>query len=110
MAAVASPFRTPDFISPSARRRRAIVLTSTNTPTNHLAENDDAAERRQRRLSKATSATLQSPATPRSASRVDSERYSFIFLLLLKKLHKRATKGRTNIKSLRVFEVSPLKG
>ncbi|KAJ7356351.1 hypothetical protein OS493_025460 [Desmophyllum pertusum] len=74
MAAVASPFRTPDLISPNARRRRAIVLASTNTPTNHLAENDDAAERRQRRLSKATSVTLQSPATPRSASRLDSER------------------------------------
>lgn len=74
MAAVASPFRTPDFVSPNARRRRAIVLTSTNTPTNQLAENDDAAERRQRRLSKATSATLQSPATPRSASRLDSDR------------------------------------
>jgi len=74
MADVASPFRTPDFISPNARRRRGIVLTSTNTPTAHLAENDDAAERRQRRLSKATSATLQSPATPRSASRLDSER------------------------------------
>lgn len=74
MADVASPFRTPDFISPNARRRRGIVLASTHTPTTHLAENDDAAERRQRRLSKATSVTLQSPATPRSASRLDSER------------------------------------
>ena len=83
MAAVASPFRTPDFISPNARRRRAIILTSTNTPTNHLAENDDAAERRQRRLSKATSATLQSPATPRSASRLDSERYKFYNLFFI---------------------------
>ena len=75
MAAVSSPFRTPDLISPNARRRRAIALKSTNTPPTHLRENDDAAERRQRRLSKATSATLQSPATPRSATRLDSERY-----------------------------------
>lgn len=68
-------FRTPDFISPNTRRRRGIVLTSTNTPTTNLAENDDAAERRQRRLSKATTASLQSPAsTPRSVSRLDSER------------------------------------
>ncbi|CAH3123316.1 unnamed protein product [Pocillopora meandrina] len=74
MAAVSSPFRTPDLISPNARRRRAIALKSTNTPPTHLRENDDAAERRQRRLSKATSATLQSPATPRSATRLDSER------------------------------------
>lgn len=85
MAAVASPFRTPDFISPNARRRRAIVLTSTNTPTNQLAENDDAAERRQRRLSKATSATLQSPATPRSASRLDSDRYVLLYFLVVVK-------------------------
>lgn len=74
MADVASPFRTPDLISPNARRRRGIALTSTITPISRLAENDDAAERKQRRLSKATSATLQSPATPRSVSRLDSDR------------------------------------
>lgn len=75
MADVDSVFRTPDFVSPNTRRRRGIVLTSTNTPVTHLAENDDAAERRQRRLSKATTVSLQSPAsTPRSASRLDSER------------------------------------
>lgn len=85
MAAVASPFRTPDLISPNARRRRAIALISTNTPPTHLTENDDAAERRQRRLSKATSATLQSPAsTPRSATRLDSERYkTFVAYLII---------------------------
>ncbi|KAK2572341.1 Condensin complex subunit 2 [Acropora cervicornis] len=75
MEDVDSVFRTPDFISPNTRRRRGIVLTSTNTPTTNLAENDDAAERRQRRLSKSTTASLQSPAsTPRSVSRLDSER------------------------------------
>lgn len=79
MAAVAvySPvFRTPDTASPASRRRRPLALISTNTPLTNLTINDDAAEKRQRRLSRATSVALSSPATgtPRTASRLDSER------------------------------------
>jgi len=70
-------FRTPNTDSPASRRRRPLALISNNTPLANLTINDDAAEKRQRRLSRATSVALSSPATgtPRSASRLDSERY-----------------------------------
>lgn len=74
-------FRTPDCTaSPATRRRRPLAVVHNNTPVHNLTVNDDAAEKRQRRLSRATSVALSSPATPRSASRLDSERYALIFI------------------------------
>ncbi|KAK3698761.1 hypothetical protein QZH41_014526 [Actinostola sp. cb2023] len=67
-------FRTPATASPATRRRRPLALVNNNTPLNNLTLNDDAAEKRQRRLSRVTSVALSSPATPRSTSRLDSER------------------------------------
>lgn len=69
-------FRTPDTASPATRRRRPLALISNNTPVTDLTLNDDAAEKRQRRLSRVTSVALSSPATgtPRTQSRLDSER------------------------------------
>ncbi|XP_048585600.1 condensin complex subunit 2 [Nematostella vectensis] len=66
-------FRTPDMASPASRRRRPLALVSTNQSSN-LSVNDDAAEKRQRRISRVTSVALSSPSTPRSSSRLDSER------------------------------------
>lgn len=82
--------RMPDNVffspSPSTRRRGPVILSNNKsvTPQSVLGKNDDAAERRQRLLSKVTSNTLQSsPATPRSASRLDSERFvsSILFFI-----------------------------
>jgi len=80
LLSVVDDLDSEDFLEygPAANIFDAVDHLLPSAPTNHLAENDDAAERRQRRLSKATSATLQSPATPRSASRLDSERYEIL--------------------------------
>lgn len=67
-------FRTPDTASPATRRRRPLTIISQNTPMANLTLNDDAAEKRQRRLSRVTSVALSSPCTPRSQSRLDNER------------------------------------
>ena len=68
---VSSPKTPLDFLSPtsSLRRKGPVALTS---HTGTLAENDDAAEKRQRLLSRATVQALESPqsTTPKSASRL----------------------------------------
>ena len=76
-----------DFVSPSTRRRRAGIAASTSTPPvflDSISRNDDGAEKRQRILSSTTSTALNSPATPRTASRIGNERFVgfYIFNIL----------------------------
>ena len=87
MAALNSPMLRSTsesvFFTPSPRRRAAVLLSCHNkndSPQVILRDNDDAAERRRKRLSRATVNTL-SPATPRTASRLDSERLDLALLV-----------------------------
>ncbi|XP_035672015.1 condensin complex subunit 2-like isoform X2 [Branchiostoma floridae] len=58
---------TPDFISPSTRRQRVVINSQSPRVMTHVAENDDAAEKRERRRSRVIELTrggIGSPISP----------------------------------------------
>ncbi|XP_066278785.1 condensin complex subunit 2-like isoform X1 [Branchiostoma lanceolatum] len=62
-----SNLSTPDFISPSTRRQRVVINSQSPRVMTHVVENDDAAEKRERRRSRVVELTrggIGSPISP----------------------------------------------